>query len=143
VSGEGARIIGGRWNPPDSFPAVYLALDVPTVEAEFYRAAARQAVNPAALLPRELHRYEVAMAALLDLRDQDAREAVHLGKDDIRGDDLGACQAIGEAAHYLGREGLLAPSAAGTGVALVVFTDRLRPGSHVNDIAHELWQDLP
>jgi len=49
---------------------------------------------------------------------------------------------VGEAAHYLGLEGLLAPSAVGQDV-LVVFSSRLRAGSSVEVVGDELWSSLP
>ena len=143
ISGEGARVPGGRWNPPDSFPALYLALDVDTVAAEFYRLAARQALPPEGLLPRELYRFEMTLAAVLDLRDAEVREQVGLDERELGGDDLRPCQGIGAAAHHLGREGVLAPSAAGSGAVLVVFRDRLGAGSDVRPLDHRVWRSLP
>jgi RES domain-containing protein len=143
ISGEGARVPGGRWNPPDSFPALYLALDVDTVAAEFYRLAARQAVPPEGLLPRELHRFEVTLAAVLDLREPWAREQVGLDGRELSGDDLRACQGVGAAARHLGREGVLSPSAAGSGTVLVVFSDRLGAESDVRPLDHLIWRSPP
>ena len=39
------------------------------------------------------------------------------------GENAAVPQAIGEAAHHLGYEAILAPSAAGTGHALAIFLD--------------------
>jgi len=143
LSGEGARISGGRWNPPGSFPALYMGLDVPTVMAEFYRAAQRHLRPPQDLLPRRLYQYEIHLAAVLDLRPPMSRDAAGVSDRDLRGDDLRRCQAVGEAAHYLGLEGLLAPSAVGQGDVLVVFYSRLRAGSSVEVVGDELWSSLP
>ncbi len=41
---SGARIRGGRWNPPDSFSVLYLALERQTAAAERTRLAQRQAI---------------------------------------------------------------------------------------------------
>ena len=64
---EGSRIHGGRWNPRESFPVLYLALSVATAAAEFYRLADRQGIEAARLLPRRLYRYEVQLSAVSDL----------------------------------------------------------------------------
>jgi hypothetical protein len=53
-SGDGARRLGGRFNPPHSFPVLYLCLTRPCVVAELTRQAERQGLNVEALLPREL-----------------------------------------------------------------------------------------
>lgn len=143
LSGEGARIAGGRWNPPNSFPVLYMGLDLETIVAEFYRAAQRHGRPPEDFLPRKLCRYDVRLSAALDLREQPVLSAVELTDADLRGNDLRACQAIGEAAHYLGLEGILAPSAVGPGVILATFYSKLRGGSFVRDVAEELWTSPP
>lgn len=131
LSGRGARIQGGRWNPPGSFPVLYLGLDQGVIVGEFRRLLDRQARSIADLLPRVLYRYELRLSNLLDLRSDEALRMVGLSLSDVRSDDLVPCQRIGEAAHYGGREGLLAPSAAVDGVVLALFTDRMEGGSSI------------
>lgn len=142
LSGQGARIQGGRWNPPDSFPTLYLALDEPTVVAEFYRAAQRQNRPPEDLAPRKLYRYEVRLDSVLDLRSPRALERLDVSEAALRGNDLTRTQAVGKAAHDAGLEGLLAPSAVGPGPILVVFLDRVRAGSFLRHVAESTW-DVP
>lgn len=143
-SGRGARIFGGRWNPPDSFAVIYCGLDGQTVEDEFHRLARRQGVRASGFLPRELHRLRVDLGAILDLRDDSARAAIGLDERQLRSDDLGACQAIGAAAHSIGIEAILAPSAANGGTALAVFLDALRPDSTVEVTGLEaVWEEPP
>lgn len=142
-SGTGARIHGGRWNPPNSFATLYLGLDVETVADEFHRMARRQGLRPDDFLPRELHRFDVRLAAVLDLREAEARRAVDLSDRQLRADDPGRCQEIGEAAHYVGLEGILAPSAAGPGTVLAIFLEKLRPGSLLEPLSSEAWDTPP
>lgn len=142
-AGTGARIHGGRWNPPNSFATLYLGLDVETVVDEFHRLAARQGLTPDDFLPRELHRFDVRLGAVLDLRTEDARRAVDLNERELRADDPRRCQEVGEAAHYVGLEGILAPSAAGQGTVLAVFLERLRPGSVLETVTSERWDEPP
>ncbi len=143
LSGSGARSQGGRWNPPQSFATLYLALERDTVIAEFYRLAARSQRAPQDFLPRHFHSYDLNLTQVLDLRTPGARSALNLDLTDIASDDLTTCQAIGETAHYLGYEAILAPSATGTGVVLAVFSDRMQGGSNITDAGYELWEAPP
>jgi len=52
ASGEGARLNGGRFNLPDSFPVLYLCTTRPWVVAEMRRLGERQAIGVESLLPR-------------------------------------------------------------------------------------------
>ncbi len=141
-SGTGARIHGGRWNPADSFATLYLALDRATVVAEFERAARRQGLSPEQFLPRELHAFDVRLTAVLDLSSAAARTALALSDAQLCADDPLPCREIGEAAHYVGLEAVMAPSAAGGGTVLAVFLEKLRPGSVLEARRSELWERL-
>lgn len=140
LSGAGARLHGGRWNPPDSFATLYLALDRDTTVREFARLAARQGRAPEDFLPRRMYRYELMLGAVLDLRDAAARASLELADADLLAADAARCREVGEAAHYLGLEAILAPSATGSGTVLAVFFERLAPESQVRDVGHELWR---
>jgi RES domain-containing protein len=143
LSGAGARIQGGRWNPPNSFATIYVAVTRETAIAEFNRMAARAGRRPEDFTPRRLYTFELRLHGLVDLRPTDARTAVDLDDDDILGDDASACQAVGEAAETLGREGIIAPSATGLGIVLAVFFDRLGADSEVAVRGHETWTAPP
>jgi len=138
-SGTGARIHGGRWNPPDSFATLYLALDRQTVAAEFERAARRQGLTPDQFLPRELHEFDVRLTAILDLTSAEARDALGLGEAELLADNPARCREVGEAAHYVGLEGVMAPSAAGAGTVLAVFLEKLRLRSKLEVRRSEIW----
>jgi len=143
TSGAGARQAGGRWNPPDSFPVIYTALSERTIVAEFYRFAERSNFPPAILLPRRLCVLQVDLRAVLDLRSADDLAAVGLAVADLEGDDWDPCREIGDAAHKLELEGLLAPSATGVGDILAIFELHLRPQSAVTEVQDRLWTELP
>lgn len=141
--GAGARTIGGRWNPPNSFATLYLGLSVEVVQAEFHRLAERAGRSPADFLPRNLLRYKIRLDAMLDLRDASALEALGLTAEHLRSNDPALCQEIGEAAHHLGREGILAPSAAGSGHVVAVFLERLLPDSQIKLVSTTVWETPP
>ncbi len=69
LSGEGARIMGGRFNPPESFPVLYLCSTRRCAVAEFRQFAKRHPIGPEGFLPRVLYEYSVEFASVLDLTD--------------------------------------------------------------------------
>lgn len=142
LSGGGARSQGGRWNPPESFATLYLALSREAAVEEFRRMAQRNRRTPEDFVPRRLYRLRLELQATVDLTDR--RELPQVLIDlDFQSDDLKPTQAIGEAAQYLGREAIRAPSAAGKGEVIAVFIDRLRPDSIVEPIGYETWESPP
>jgi len=128
LSGEGARIHGGRFNPPGSFPVLYLCQSRPCVIAELRRSGERQAIGVEGLLPRMLYRYEIALDRVLDLTDVDVRAQVGLGPDVLTGPDWTACRELGSTLHALGAQGVNSPSATGVGEVLAVFVQHIGLG---------------
>jgi RES domain-containing protein len=139
LSGAGARTLGGRWNPPESFSVLYLGLDTEVITAEFRRMAARQGRAVTDFLPRTLYTYAVRLAALLEAVDPAVREELGLTDEALAADELGACQEVGAAAHYAGFEGVLAPSATSQGPVLAIFMDNLQAESLVEVVGHQVW----
>lgn len=80
-------------------------------------------MTSAMLGPRRLATIRVRLSRVLDLTRDDMRAALGVTEADITGDDLAVPQAIGETAHRLGYEAILAPSAAGSGQVLAIFLD--------------------
>ena len=87
-------MVGGRWNPRESFSVLYLGLDERTIVDEFHRLVRRQARSIADFLPRTLFRYDLSLEDVLDLRTLAALDAVDLSLDRVRSDDLSACQKV-------------------------------------------------
>jgi len=128
LSGTGARLNGGRWNPRDAFATIYLAHPLAACIAELERAAelTNVSVSDAVRSGRTLHTIEVHDVQMLDLSSEQNQAAIGLGTGDIADDDHTACQAVGQAADFLGYQGVLAPSATVIGLVLAVFEARLR-----------------
>ena len=143
LSGEGARQAGGRWNPPDSFPVLYTGLSERTVIDEFYRLAERSTLPVDSFMPRTLCILEAELESVLDLRPDDGLSKVGLSLDQLRSYSMRECQAVGDAAHQLGLEGILAPSATGTGEVLAIFELNLRQSSSVRERGRREWRAMP
>jgi RES domain-containing protein len=140
--GAGARTVGGRWNPPNSFATLYLASSTDAAAAELKRLADRAGLAVSDFMPRHLLEFEVKLDALLDLTDRDAVKAVGLEEAHLHADDAALCQEVGEAAHHLGREGVLAPSATGEGVVIAIFVERLLPASRFEVVSTTVWESI-
>jgi RES domain-containing protein len=140
-SGEGARINGGRFNPPGSFPTLYLCETRPCVVAELTRQGTRHVVGVEGLLPRVLYRYELDLHRILDLTDPDTRTQIGITVDELAADDWTVCQQLGTEAHTLGDQGIRTYSATGVDTVLVVFPELLG-GSLTTVELVERWDDL-
>jgi RES domain-containing protein len=124
LSGEGARLIGGRWNNRDGTPTIYLAEPEAACRAEITRLIDRAGPSKVRF-PRAIHTVSVDQVQVVDLTTPERLTAVELDLDDIRSDDRSRCQRVGEGVAYLGFQGVLAPSATGVGFVLAVFEPRI------------------
>lgn len=141
MSGEGARLAGGRFNPPESFPVLYLCTSRACAVAEFRRFANRHPIGPEGFLPRVLVEYHVALASVLDLSDAQTLGHLDVQAAHLIDDDRVLTQQIGELTHQFGYQGLRSPSATGVDLVLAVFTDNLRTGRLEPELA-ERWETL-
>lgn len=78
LSDDGARRSGGRFNPPHSFPVIYLCTTRPCVVAELTRQARGQNLDVEDLLPRELWCLTVELTKVLDLTNGGTLRALDL-----------------------------------------------------------------
>lgn len=140
-NGEGARRRGGRYNPPGSFPTLYLCRTRACAVAELRREGERQAIGVDGLLPRTLFRYRVQLDGIVDLTDTEVLKFLDVTTDDLTSRDLMVTQEIGVAAHHLGCRGLIAPSATGVDSILVVFVQNIGLGI-VEPSPAEVWTTM-
>jgi RES domain-containing protein len=140
-SGEGARGSGGRFNPPNSFPAVYGSLGRATACAEFRRLAQRNTVGLANLLPRHVYRFRLRSMEVCDLRSPQVLERLGMPMDGLASVPSSRTQLIGELARSLGIAAIVAPSVTGIGDVAVIFSD-LIPRSAICARHVELWTTI-
>jgi len=131
LSGWGAREFGGRWNPAGLVSTIYLATTIESCRAEFERMADRQARGVPSFLPRPWHTMTGKDLELVDLIPDEAREVLGLTDEALTGPDWTICQEVGQMVHFLGWQGLIAPSATGVASSVVLFEPRLRPAQLV------------
>jgi RES domain-containing protein len=115
---ERVNLGGARWNP-HSVGAIYTALDRETAIAEGQHAID---IQPRRIYRRRvLYELQVDIVDVVDLTGPAALAAVGLTLLDVANDDPSACQRVGGAAAWLGRGGLLVPSARNDGHNMVIL----------------------
>lgn len=124
-SGDGARRLGGRFNPPHSFPVLYLCLTRRCVIAELTRQAERQNLSVKDLLPRDLFEVSAELDTVLDLTADETLDALGLTRPDLVRQDHRLTQEIGDAAHEQGLQAIRSPSATGVDHVLTIFPENL------------------
>jgi RES domain-containing protein len=139
LTGQGARVHGGRWNPPGSFAAVYGSLTPEVAMAETFAAARRHGIPDAELTPRVIAAARATLARVVDLTRDEIRGRLGVTAGRMveepwaelngRGEEA-LTQAIGRAAHALLLEGLIVPSSASPGGRnAVLFPDYIGAGA--------------
>jgi hypothetical protein len=115
----------GRWDP-GNFDVVYTALEADGALAEIHFHLSRQPVFPSKI-QFVLHEITVRTSKVLKLDRMDV--LARLGVEEGRYQEIlyARTQEIGDAADFLGFDGIVAPNARWPCLNLVLFTDRLGP----------------
>lgn len=116
---------GARWDP-GTFDVLYTALAREGALAEIHFHLSRQPVFPSKLRS-VLHRLTVRTTRTLKIADLEALEGLGVSRETYQSLTYDRCQEIGDAAQFLGFDGILAPSARWPCQNLVLFVDRLEP----------------
>ena len=77
--GEGARLYGGRWNPP-GVKAIYASSDPVTAVRESYQEFMKYGFSQQDIKPRVMAGIELQLDCLLDLSETKIRRKIGFGK---------------------------------------------------------------
>jgi RES domain-containing protein len=115
----------GRWDP-GIFAVLYTALEPDGARAEIHFHLSRQPVFPSTMRWRL---WEIVVRTRKTLRLADMRALARLGVEEARYAEVlyARTQEIGDAAHFLGFDGVLAPNARWPCLNLTLFTDCFGP----------------
>lgn len=140
ITGEGARIHGGRWNPP-GVASVYASNSPETAMAEALATVRYYGLPVQAFAPRCFVSLSFDLERILDLTDGETRRRIGFSLRRITETDWRAemaagvaplTQLVGRAAADSGLDGLLVPSAAKRdGKNVVAFPANFRRSSLV------------
>jgi RES domain-containing protein len=117
-----ASRVGARWDP-GTFDVLYTSLGHDGALEEVYFHLSRQPVFPS--VPFRIHRIRVGAKRILRLEQMALLEQLGVDVRNFANTDYSRTQAIGDAAFFLGFDGLLVPSARSQFSNLVLFADRL------------------
>jgi RES domain-containing protein len=123
---SGNRASGGRYNPPGEFGALYCS----DSRELCLREEATHGEGTVHVMP-----IEVSLELVLDLADPRLCRALDVAHAELVAEDHRTTRELGRIAREAGFEALLAPAAGGPGRNLVVFLNRLAPGSRVAPVA--------
>ncbi len=114
-----------RWDP-GTFDVIYTSLERDGALEEMHFHLSRQPVFPSKIRS-VLHRISVRTSRTLRIADLAAIEALGVTMDSYRSLNYERTREIGDAAAFLGFDGILAPSARWHCQNLVIFTERFTP----------------
>jgi hypothetical protein len=117
--------VAARWDL-GNVDVLYTSLEQDGALAEIGFHLLRQPVFPTKLASL-IHRIRVKTTRTLKIGDARELEALGILPDEYKSLNYGRCQEIGDAAAFLGFDGLLVPSARWPCLNLVLYTDQLDP----------------
>ena len=115
-----------RWDP-GTFDVLYTSLEREGALAEIYFHLTRQPVFPSKMRS-VIHKITVKTQRTLKIADLEALEGLGVSRETYASLSYERTQEIGDAAAFLGFDGILAPSARWPCQNLVLFVDRLASG---------------
>ena len=120
--------LGGRYNPPGEFGALYLTINTECALSEMVKKVFG---NRAALPPLSVGEFQVSLRKVLDLTDKGVLQKLGMAPGLLLDPtDYSVTQELASAARHNGFEGLIVPSAVREDCRnMVVFKDKMLPPS--------------
>jgi RES domain-containing protein len=142
ITGLGAKISGGRWNPKASFPVLYTSLTPETALAEIKAHYDYYELDFADATPTVLTSIDVDLHHVLDITNGRVRTGLRISLKRMKGEDwrkinrnnqISLTQSLGRKLKEEGFEAILVPSFASLkSCNLVIFPENLRPTSSIS-----------
>jgi RES domain len=120
----------GRWSPNAGFEVLYTSLERDGALAEIGYRLSLEPIWPSRI-QHDLHKIEVRTEKTLHFADVAALQPLGVDPAKYPGFDYTATQAIAAAAHFLGFDGLLVPSARAPCKNLVLFIEQVTETGHL------------
>lgn len=115
---------GGRWEP-GYFDVLYTSFEPEGSVAELYFQLGRQPVFPSTKVKFSLHEISVETTQTLKFADLSALKPFGINERSYKKIMYERTKEIGEATHFLGFDGIIAPSARWPCLNMIIFTDRI------------------
>jgi RES domain-containing protein len=129
---------GARWNPR-GVDALYASLERETAIAEGDYRVQLEPLRPRT--KRVVHRVRVRLKNVVDLANETALATVGLTPADLGDLRMEKTRAVGGAAEWLGRDGILVPSLRADGANLVIFPNQMEADGLFEPISAEVIVD--
>ena len=131
---------GSRWDP-GTFDVLYTSLEASGAISEMRFHLSSQPVFPSKV-KYELSELKVGTNNTLKLFDTELFDRLNVSKETYSTFDYGRTQEIGDAAQFLGFDGLIVPSARSSAQNLVLFSDKFGP-ENIALVASQtiVWED--
>jgi hypothetical protein len=134
-------VVSARWNPANTAEALYTSLDRDGALAEVHYHLSLAPVFPSVAF--KLYTLAVALRRVLRFGSVAALAPLGVSEAEYRKREYGRTQAIGAAAHFLDRDGLIVPNARRPCLNLVIFLDRIDPNDERGVLEEETvdWRE--
>jgi RES domain-containing protein len=128
LSGLGGIVAAGRWNAMGAFRVIYASLTPEGALAEALARARHRGIADSSAMPLVVSALRVRLAAVLDLRTEEAGDALAVSPDALAREDWRAAaaggreslsQAVGRAAHAAGLAGMIVPGVAAANLLIL------------------------